>query len=339
MSYLLTPLTVGPLFLTNRLVMPPMATAKAAENGEVNSAILDYYQEKSAGGSFALVIIEHSYIDLEGKASEKQLSVADDSVIRGLKKLAALIQCNGAKTVMQLNHAGSAADPQITGATAVGPSAIMNPRKGGVPRALTYQEISDIIVAFRDAACRVKQAGFDGVEIHSAHGYLLNQFLSPLTNQRTDEYGGSLLNRIRLHLQVIAAVRAAVGGEFPILLRLGAADFCEGGTSIADSQLAAVEFEKAGVNILDISGGFSGYTIPGHSEQGYFAPLSAAIKQVVSIPVILTGGVTTAQAAEQLLADGKADLIGVGRALLKNSQWAQEAVRELQNSKDETTKN
>jgi 2,4-dienoyl-CoA reductase-like NADH-dependent reductase (Old Yellow Enzyme family) len=312
--------------------MPPMATSKAEANGAVSSAILDYYQEKSAGAYLSLIIIEHSYIELLGKASENQLSVADDSVIEGLKKLATVIQRNGVKAVMQLNHAGSAADPKVIGATAVGPSAIKNPRKGDVPHELTQQEINGVIAAFREAALRVKQAGFDGVEIHSAHGYLLNQFFSPLTNQRTDEYGGSLLNRIRLHLQVIEAVRAAVGPAFPIFLRLGAADFSEGGTTIADSQQAAVEFAKAGVDILDISGGFCGYIRPGHSEPGYFAPLSAAIKQVVSIPVILTGGVTAGQQAEQLLAENKADFIGVGRALLQNSQWAKAALTELHNN-------
>lgn len=268
MSYLFTPLTVGPLVLKNRLIMPPMATSKAEANGAVSSDLLAYYQEKSVGGYLSLIIIEHSYIQLLGKASENQLSVADDSVIEGLKKLAAVIQHNGAKTVMQLNHAGSAADQNSIHATAVGPSAIKNPRKGDIPRELTRQEIIDIVAAFRDAAIRVKKAGFNGVEIHSAHGYLLNQFLSPLTNQRTDEYGGSLLNRIRLHLQVIEAIRAATGPDFPIFLRLGAADFIDGGTTIEDSQQAAIAFEKAGVNILDISGGFSGYIRPEHSEPG-----------------------------------------------------------------------
>lgn len=329
MSYLLNPLQVGSLTLSNRLVMPPMATAKAEPDGKVSSATLDYYREKSAGGYISLIIIEHSFIEPAGKASENQLSVADDTVIEGLKELADVIHRNGAKTVMQINHAGSATAQDIIGTTPVGPSAIKNPRKGGVPRELTRKEIGDIISAFHDAARRVKEAGFDGVEIHSAHGYFLNQFFSPLTNRRTDEYGGHVLNRIRIHLQVIEAVRAAVGEDFPVLLRLGASDFVEGGTTIEDSQIAAKEFEKAGVSMIDVSGGFSGYSLPGHAEQGYFAPLSMAIKEVVSIPVILTGGITEVQAAEQLLAEGKADLIGVGRAVLQDSKWAQKAVASL----------
>lgn len=329
MSCLLTPLTVGSLTLANRLVMPPMATAKAEPDGKVSQATLDYYREKSAGGYLSLVIIEHSFIESAGKASENQLSVADDTVIEGLKELAGVIHRNGAKTVMQINHAGSAAVTDITGMTPVGPSPVKNPRKGGIPHELTRTEISGIVAAFRDAARRVKDAGFDGVEIHSAHGYFLNQFFSPLTNHRTDAYGGDVIKRIRIHLEVIEAVRAAVGDNFPILLRLGAADFVEGGATAEDSQIAAREFEKAGISIIDVSGGFSGYTIPDHTEQGYFSSLSAAIKEVVAIPVILTGGVTEAQAAEQLLADGKADLIGVGRAVLQDSHWARKAVEGL----------
>jgi len=329
MSYLLKPLQIGTLTLSNRLIMPPMATAKAEPDGKVTQAILDYYAEKSAGGYLSLVIIEHSFITAEGKASAQQLSAADDSMIEGLRKLVAVIHGNDSKTVMQLNHAGSAATEEVTGSTPVAPSAVKNPRQGTMPLELTHEGIAAIIKAFKDAARRTKEAGFDGVEIHSAHGYLLNQFFSPLTNKRTDEYGGDVHNRIRLHLQVIEAVRAAVGENFPILLRLGASDYTEGGTTLEDSQIAAQAFEKAGVCLLDISGGFSGFNVPGHTGQGFFSPLSEAIKQVVSIPVILTGGITEVQAAEQLLKEGKADLIGVGRALLKDSQWAQKAIESL----------
>lgn len=329
MSYLLTPLSAGALHLSNRLVMPPMATARAAQGGTVNDAILDYYREKSAGGYLSLVIVEHSFVQQAGKASANQMSVADDSVIEGLQALAAVIQGSGAKAVVQINHAGSAADEKITGTAPVAPSAIANPRKGGIPHELTGAEIAAIVDAFAAAAGRVKAAGFDGVEIHSAHGYFLNQFFSPLTNRRTDRYGGNVLNRINLHLEVIAAVRAVVGRDYPLLLRLGAADFMENGATIADSVIAAKAFAQAGVDILDISGGFSGYVNPKSNDQGYFSGLSAAVRQAVKIPVILTGGITDAKAAEELLADGKADLIGVGRAVLQDSGWAKRAVEQF----------
>lgn len=198
-----------------------------------------------------------------------------------------------------------------------------------IPHELTKNEIEDIVNDFKKAASRVKEAGFDGVEIHSAHGYLLNQFFSPLSNKRIDEYGGGVNNRIRIHLEVIKAVREVVGKDFPVLLRLGASDYMEGGSTIEDSKIAAKEFEKAGIDILDVSGGFCGYNVPGVSEQGYFASLTEEIKKVVSMPVILTGGITEAKAAEKLLADGKADLIGVGRAIYKDSKWAERSIKEL----------
>jgi len=326
MSKLLKPLKTDHITLANRLVMPPMATSKAEIDGKVSKAILDYYAQKSEGGYISLIIIEHSYITQEGKASEHQLSISDDSVVEGLKELSSIIHHNGPKTVMQINHAGSAASKEVTGSEAVGASAVANPRLGSVPKELTRDEIKEVINAFKESARRTKKAGFDGVEIHSAHGYLLDQFFSPLTNKRTDEYGGDVYNRIRIHLEVIKAVREVTGENFLILLRLGASDYMEGGATIEDSKIAAREFEKAGVDIIDISGGFNGFIVPNTTEQGYFSPLSVAIKEVVSIPVILTGGITKASAAEKLLIDEKADLIGVGRAIYKDSNWAKNAI-------------
>lgn len=328
-SLLLEPLEAGTLSLGNRLVMPPMATAKAGNDGKVSRELLDYYNEKTAGGYIGLVIVEHSYVHPEGKAGERQLSAACDSTVDGLRKLVDLIHRNGSKTVMQINHAGSAASADVTGTAPVGPSEVIHPYRQTVPRQLTGADIDGIVTAFQHAARRAREAGFNGVEIHSAHGYLLNQFYSPLTNRRTDQYGGDLKSRIHLHLRIVEAVRQSTGEDFPILLRLGASDFKEGGTTIQDSQMAAVELVNAGVNILDISGGFTGFSAPGRSGQGYFAPLSEAIKKVVSIPVILTGGITRAESAEMLLAEGKADLIGVGRAILEDSAWARRAVESL----------
>lgn len=287
--------------------------------------MLEYYDEKSRGGYISLIIIEHSFVAEQGKAHERQLSAADDSLVEKLSELAQIIHKNGSKTIMQLNHAGSASRKVIKYEPA-GPSSMPNPRTGRIPKELNKEEIKLIIQQFADAARRVKEAGFDGVEIHSAHGYLLNQFFSPLTNQRNDEYGGSVLGRIRIHLEVIKAVRDAVGSNFPIFLRLGASDYTEGGTTVDDSKIAAKEFEKAGLDVLDISGGFCGYIVPGLTGQGFFSPITEEIKQVVSIPVILTGGITEVSAAEQLLTDGKADLIGVGRAIYEDSKWAQKAI-------------
>jgi 2,4-dienoyl-CoA reductase-like NADH-dependent reductase (Old Yellow Enzyme family) len=307
-----------------------MATSKAEDDGTISDAILDYYDEKSRGGALGLVITEHCFVSRQGQNRVGQPSVADDSMLDGLTRLAAVIHANGSKAVVQINHTGGAASSAVTKQEVVSASDVPSPiGSGEVPRALTAEEIVSVVGKFAAAARRVKQAGFDGVEIHSAHGYLLNQFFSPITNRRTDEYGGDVLGRIRIHLEVIAAVRGAVGAGYPILLRLGASDFREGGTSIEDSVAAAVEFERAGLDLIDITGGLSGYIWPGHDEPGYFAELSAPIKAAVSMPVILTGGVTEPAQAEALLARGVADLIGVGRAMLKDSEWAVRAVQEF----------
>lgn len=329
MSYLIKPLISSKLELNNRLVLPPMATAKCGDDGIVTQEILDYYDEKSRGGYISLIIIEHSFIETQGKASKGQLSIASDDTVEELKKLSNIIHKNGAKAIMQINHAGSLTKSEITGYGIVGPSAIMNPRNKELPKELSKEEIKNIVLNFRNAARRVKMAGFDGVEIHSAHGYLLNEFYSPITNKRSDEYGGNLLGRIKLHLEIIKAVREEVGEDFPILLRLGACDYVDGGNTIADAVEAAIAFKKAGVDILDISGGLQGYTIPGVKEQGYFANVTEAIKKNISIPVILTGGITEVNIAEELLHLGKADLIGVGRAMLKDSLWAKRAIESL----------
>lgn len=331
MAYLKQPLPYARLPLHNRLVMPPLYSAKAMEDGAVSQALLDHYREKTAGGHLGLVIVEHSYIAGDGKAAEHQLSAAEDRCIGPLHTLATEIQKNGSKAVLQLNHAGSYGEESITGTTPVGPSALPNPAKKNapVPIALEQSGIDAIVQNFTAAAQRGQKAGFDGVELHCAHGYLLNQFLSPLTNRRADRYGGGVYNRIRLHLEIITAIRTALGPDYPLLLRLGAADYMPGGQTLADSILAAKELCRAGIDLLDISGGMCRYTVKDLKEPGYFTPLSRAVKETVSVPVLVTGGVQVPQDAEEILKSGAADLVGVGRALLKDSTWPQRAMETL----------
>lgn len=330
MANLLQPLQVGPLTLNNRLAMPPVVIDRADAEGYVTPELLDFYREKTGGGYFGLVIVENSYIAKAGKFDRRQLSISDDGSIEGLRQLTETVHANGSKCLMQINHAGMKADETSIGTIPIGPISFEDLAINRRVRGLSVDEIGGMVQTFAEAAKRLKTAGFDGVEIHSAHGFLLNQFYSPLTNQRRDEYGGTVQNRLRIHLQVIEAVRSAVGQDFAISLRLGASDYMPGGTTIDDSLIAARELEKAGVDLLSISGGLCGFTIPGDRSQGYFSPLSSAVKKVVSKPVLLTGGVTQAQAAEELLAEGKADLIGVGRAMLRDSEWAKKAVESLQ---------
>ena len=190
-----------------------------------------------------------------------------------------------------------------------------------IPHPLTVDEILALEEVYAAAALRAVKAGYDGVEIHSAHGYLLNQFYSPLTNKRTDEYGGPMENRMRFLLETVAAVRKVVGPDVPLAVRLGGADYLPGGSTEEDAVQASVMLEKAGVDLLDLSGGMCFYSRPDHKEPGYFSTMTEKIKKEVTIPVLLTGGVRTLEDAERLLAEGKADLIGVGRSLLKDAHW------------------
>lgn len=325
MRKILSPLTVKNLKLKNRIVLPPMATTKSKGDGAMSDEILNYYNEKTADGDLALVIVEHSFISEEGRANKKQVSVASDKMVEGLRKLSDLLHKNGTLGVMQINHAGLYAKPNDPFILPAGPSML----PGQNIKVLSKEDLGKITEDFTDAARRCKEAGFDGVEIHSAHGYLLNQFYSPLINKREDEYGGKLENRIRLHVEIIRAVREAVGSEYPIFLRLGAADYKEGGTTIEDSVAASVVFEKEGVDLLDISGGYCGYVHPTEKSQGYFKEITEALKKAVNIPVLLTGGITDLEAADEILEKDQTDLIGIGRVIYNDSNWLHEAIEKL----------
>ena len=322
MAIINTPLAAGKITFKNRLIYPPITIAKASADGEVTDDSLAYYEEKMHGGSFSLAFVEHCYIMQEGKASDSQVSIADDGKIQGLAKLARVIKGAGTNAVVQMNHAGSCTSTEVTGMPLKGASPVQNPRQGGVPEEMTKADIRKVVEAFAAAAERGKKAGFDGVEIHSAHSYLLNQFYSPLTNLRNDEYGGKLENRLTIHLEVIEAVRKAVGKDYPVFLRLGACDHMPGGNTVEDAVKAAKILEDAGIDILDVSGGMCGYVNPENSDPGYFGKESAAIKAAVNIPVITTGGVKAPEDVEALLQAGAGDLIGVGRTVMKDSAWA-----------------
>ena len=328
------PLEQGRVKLKNRIVMPPIATYKSNEDGQVTDGIIEHYRERAAGGQVGLIVTEHSYINMQGRANAKQLSIARDSDVEGLKRLTDAIHAEGPKVIAQLNHAGSAAPSEVTGMAPVSASPVVLPTPqvmgdGGIPKELTEEEIKQVVCDFRDAAKRAKEAGYDGVEIHSAHAYLLNQFYSPLTNHRSDGYGGELIGRMRIHREVIQAVRECIGDEMIISLRLGGCDYMDGGSTIEDSVKASKLLEEWGVDMISVSGGMCRYTREGHEEPGYFSDMSREIKKALSIPVLLTGGVNDIKDGEELLKKGAADLIGVGRALMKDPQWAVKAMREF----------
>ncbi len=324
MSQLFEPMTINHLILPNRLVMPPMATAKADEHDGVTDEAINYYLERAKYSKIGLIITEHSYINIQGKAHPGQMSIATDDAISGLKRLTDCIHGEGVKIFAQISHAGSATVSDVTGQPPVGPSAIRHPKnKKEIPHAMTASQIAETTTWFAEAALRAKKAGFDGAEIHAAHGYLLNQFYSPLYNRRTDEYGPqSVENRTRFLFEVIAAVRKYVGDDFPLSVRLGGCDYQEGGSTVDDCVEACRILERSGVDLIHLTGGMNGFIRPGHSEPGYFSDMSVPVKKAVKTPVLLTGGINTIAQAEALIDGHFADMAGVGRAIFKNAHWA-----------------
>ena len=316
------PITINQLTIKNRLVLPPMAVAKAGASDEASDKVIDYYSERAKLSGVGLIITEHLYVHSQGKAHPGQMSIATDDAAGSFVRLTDAVHTEGVKIFAQLSHAGTAASSTVTGAVPVGPSAVFHPnQRKELPEELTKEQIQEIVDLFAEAAIRAEKSGFDGVEIHSAHGYLLNQFYSPLYNYRTDEYGcDTMENRIRMHLEIIRAIRNALGADYPIAIRMGGCDYQEGGTSVTDTIEACMLLEKSGVDLLDITGGMNGFIRPGHTEAGYFRDISTAVKKQVDIPVLLTGGVKSVEDAEVLLQEQCADMIGIGRVLLKDPQ-------------------
>jgi NADPH2 dehydrogenase len=328
MTRLFDTLVIGSLKLKNRLVLPPMRSGKAASNGEVTDDLIQHYLNLSDGPS--LVIIEHAYIVDSGRM-QAQLGISNDGFLRGLSKLAKAIHSRGAATMLQINHVGSMAVSKVIGTQPTGPSAIMHPRnpEKETPRAMTTEEIEEVIQAFAQAAIRAVEAGFDGVEVHCAHGYLNSQFMSPISNLRQDEFGGTPENRIRLAARSVQAIRKVVGEDFPVICRFGARDCLPNGLELSESTVMAKLLVKAGVNVLDVSGGMVGIEPPGEKMQGFFIPEAEAIKETTGATVIGVGGIIEPHFADEAIRKGRVDLIAVGRSMLKDPTWCKKALLAL----------
>ena len=324
---LLSPIKIKNLRLKSRIVMPALASRGASKIGMVTPDVLKQYDNRPQVG---MMIVEHTYVRREGRVSENQLGIYDESHVSGLAELAYLIKDNGSGAAIQLTHGGSASSSNIIGRSAFAPSEIKHPGRDidEKPTALTQSDLKELKYSFVKAALRAKKAGFDLIELHGAHGYLFNQFLSPLTNKRDDKYGGNLKNRLRFPLEVIKAVRGAVGRKYPIAYRLGCDDFLEGGITVDDAVQAAKFIEEAGIDMLDLSGGLTGYGDAG-DEEGFFVYLGEAIKPEVDIPVLVTGGIKNPEFADKIVREEKTDLVGIGRAMLKDKKWAEKAVDKL----------
>jgi len=318
---LLDPLEVNGIKLRNRIVLPPLQTGRANFEGAVTNRLINFYVMRST--ALGLPIVEHAYVAPSGKIGPKQLGIHDDSLVEGLTELASSVHTVGAPIIIQVSHAGGVASKKVIGTTPVGPSAREKSRE------LSIEEIESLADDYAVAAERAMKAGFDGVELHGAHGYLLNQFFSPLFNKRKDEYGGSLENRIRFPLLVTQKVRRVLKGKL-LLYRLGADDLAPYGTHIEDAVAFAKELEHAGVDIIDVSGGMCGADPKQlRHQKGYFVPQAYEIKKAVKTPVIGVGRITTAEYAQKIVSEGLVDLVAVGRALWKDSKWAEKAIEKI----------
>ena len=326
---LLSPLSFAGLTLRNRIAMPPMWSGQAKPDGQVTDQIVEYHRIRAAAGC-GLITVEHSFVHPGGRHSATQMGAHDDAMIPGLTRLASAIKAEGAVACLQITHAGSRTSSAVTGRRIVGPSAVRNPRErdGEVPDDLTPGGIAEVVAAFGDAAARARAAGFDAVEIHGAHGFLLSQFLSPLCNRRHDEYGGSPVGRRRIYLEVVAEVRRRIGTDHAISVRLGACDEATGGLTLDEGCATAAALAGAGVDLISVSGGLQGSEPPGR-EPGYFVPYAAAIKSFVAVPVMVAGGIADPAFADQIVRSGQADLVGVGRAMLNDADWARKAIARL----------
>ncbi len=305
--------------------MPPMVRNYADAQGRATARYIAHIERIAQGGVGAM-ILEASFITPEGRGFANELGVHDDSIIPGLKSLADAAHRHGAAIGPQLYHAGRQTTSKVSGIQPVAPSPIPDPLEQEMPRALTIEEIHSLAKAYGAAALRAKTAGCDFVEIHGAHGYLITQFLSPFTNERKDEYGGSFENRLRFALEVISSVRANVGPQFPVIIRISADELSGRGNHDRGQRANSKETrerrecnQRLGRELRIL---LDGKMLPEMVfPDGLLVPMASAIKGAVNIPVIAVGKIRTAKMAADIIRSGQADFVAIGRSLLANSDW------------------
>ena len=332
-----SPVEAGSVTLRNRIAMVPMATGKATPEGDVTPELAEHYAARARHSTLGLVESEHHFVCADGQAKLGQPSVSRDEDVDGLARECAAVHEFDTPFIMQISHAGSAASRDAIGVQAIAPSAVTCPgAKVGhpLPREMSLADIERVTEAFAAAAARARRAGFDGVEVHAAHGYLLDEFLSPLTNRRGDEYGGDLAGRMRIILEVVRAVRAELGLDGVLSVRLGACDYMDGGTTADEGAACAVEAVRAGADLISVSGGMCYYSRRDTLEPGWFSDTSTVVRAALreeglDAPVILAGGIRKLEDAERLLEQGACDIVGIGRPFLNNPDWGRRLIRRL----------
>ncbi|WP_069883893.1 NADH:flavin oxidoreductase/NADH oxidase [Streptomyces luteocolor] len=345
MSALFEPYTLRSLTIPNRVWMPPMCQYSAAPEGAETGAPQDWhfahYAARAAGGT-GLIIVEATAVSPEGRISPYDLGIWNDTQVRAFRRITDFLRGQGTVPAIQLAHAGRKAStdrpwkgggpvgPDAHGWQPSAPSAVAFDERHPVPTELTVEQIHEIVEQFAAAARRSLDAGFDIAEIHGAHGYLIGEFLSPHSNKRTDEYGGSYENRTRFALEVVDAVRAVWPEDKPLFFRISATDWLEeAGWTPDDTVRFARTLKEHGVDLLDVStgGNAAGVRIP--VGPGYQVPFAARVKAETDLPVAAVGLITEVEQAEKILANGEADAVLLGRELLRDPSWARRAAREL----------
>ncbi|MGQ5634902.1 MULTISPECIES: NADH:flavin oxidoreductase/NADH oxidase [unclassified Streptomyces] len=345
MSALFESITLREVTIPNRVWMPPMCQYSAAPEGPLAGAPGDWhfahYGARATGGT-GLIVVEATAVAPEGRISPYDLGLWNDTQVEAFRRITGFLSAQGTVPGVQLAHAGRKAStdrpwkggaplgPEAGGWQPVAPSALPFDERHPVPAELTVEQIREVVGQFSAAARRALAAGFEVVEIHGAHGYLINEFLSPHSNHRTDAYGGSYENRTRFALEVVDAVREVWPGEKPVFFRISATDWLEtGGWTAEDTVRFAHDLHAHGVDLLDVStgGNASGVTIP--TGPGYQVPFAARVKAASPLRVAAVGLITEAGQAEKIVTNGEADAVLLGRELLRNPSWARHAAREL----------
>jgi len=314
---------INGLELSNRFVRSATWEGMATEDGAVTPRLIETMTALAKGG-VGLIISSHAYVRPEGQAGPWQLGVYKDELVEGLREMTEAVHSSGGKIVMQLSHAGTYAYERGIGQ----PPLVVSDFEGlatSPRKEMTAQDIREIVNAFGDAARRAKSAGFDGVQLHSAHGYLLSQFLSPFFNRRRDEYGGDIRRRSRVHLEAYQAIRNAVGEDYPVLIKMNCRDFVENGLSLEDSVQVAGFLGNAGMDAIELSGGVfsagklspSRAGIDSEEKEAYFREEARVFKKEIEVPLILVGGIRSFNVAERLVEDGIADYISMCRPLIR----------------------
>jgi 2,4-dienoyl-CoA reductase-like NADH-dependent reductase (Old Yellow Enzyme family)/thioredoxin reductase len=310
---------LGPLTLRNRIVMPPMATLFGNQDGTVSPRLLAYYSRRARGGA-GLIVVENTAIHPRGINYTGTLEIHHERFESGLAELGSAIKQHGAAAAIQLFHPGRQVHPKYAGNYPVAPSPIPCPVMGGKPHALTVEEIRELVKHFVAGAVRARAVGFDAVEIHAAHGYLVAQFLSPVSNQRHDQYGGDTPKRARFAVEIVEGIRERLGDAFPVLLRLSADEKVEGGLTLEQTRALVPYLEKAGITALHISSGcyasMEWVVQPYLQPQGCLVDLAAGLRDVTPLPTLTVGRINDPAIAESILQTGAADFVSMGRALI-----------------------